>query len=191
MTQIKYFNLEQMIGFIEEPNRACAYKLLNDNMPLFSKARGSSHNHQAWEGGYLDHITEVMNIAIAFYSILASRRKLIFSLSDALLVLFLHDLEKPWRYYTNEKGICEISKELADKEKTAIPFVEQKIRQYNFKLSEEHWNGIRYAEGEKNDYSPNKRIQTSLAAFVHICDVWSARGWYDYPSKENDTWKNN
>jgi|SRR3989344_2525871 len=189
MTQIEYFGLEQMLDIIEEPNRTCAYQLLNDNMPLFSKARGSSHNHQAWEGGYLDHITEVMNIAIALYFILDSRRKLLFSLSDALLVLFLHDLEKPWRYYTNERGICGISKELADKEKTAVPFVEQKTRQYNFKLSEEHWNGIKYAEGEKNDYSPNKRIQTPLAAFVHMCDVWSARGWYDYPLKERDSWK--
>ncbi|MEK6857827.1 MAG: hypothetical protein AABX39_04540, partial [Nanoarchaeota archaeon] len=54
-------------------------------------------------------------------------------------------------------------------------------KEYNFTLTEEHWNAVKYAEGEKDDYSPGKRTSSSLAAFVHLCDSWSARGWYDCP----------
>ena len=68
-------------------------------------------------------------------------------------------------------------------------FVVKRIEEYCLKLTPEHWNGMWYAEGEHNDYSPKKRTQLPLAAFVHMCDVWSARGWYDYPSAENDPWQ--
>jgi hypothetical protein len=39
-----------------------------------------------------------MNIAIELYKNLGSHRPLPFSLSDVLLILYLHDLEKPWKY---------------------------------------------------------------------------------------------
>jgi len=185
----KYYTLNELLGMIDEPNCSISRKVLQENKELFSKASGSTHNHQAWEGGYLDHLTEIMNIAVALYQPLNERRQLPFSLSDALLALYLHDLEKPWKIHKNEKGGYENNPQLADKEKQVWPFVQQKIEEYDFHLTSAHWNAIRYAEGEKNDYSNKSRTQLPLAAFVHMCDVWSARGWHDYPSYANDSWQ--
>ena len=171
----KYYSLNELINIIPEPNKTACYKIFLENEERFRNARGSSHNHQYWKGGYLDHLTEIMNLAIVFYKTLNDIRPLQFSLSDSLLSLYLHDLEKPWRYETDAEGKIVVNTALADKSKTAIPFVEQKVREYGFVLSEEHWNAIKYAEGEKNDYAPSKRTSTPLAAFVHLCDSWSAR----------------
>lgn len=185
----QYYTLKKLLGMIEEPNGSLCSKVLQDNYDLFSKASGSTHNHQAWEGGYLDHLTEIMNIAVLLFKPLNEARTLSFSLSDALLALYLHDLEKPWRIRKNGKGEYESNPELADKEKKVLPFVEKKLEEYGFVLTEEQWNGIKYAEGEKNDYSSKRRTQKPLAAFVHMCDVWSARGWFNHPLEENDSWK--
>ncbi|MEB3340037.1 hypothetical protein, partial [Okeania sp.] len=81
---------------IDKPNGSKCLQLLEENRQLFQTVRGSTHNHQAWVGGYIDHIQEVMNIAYSFYHHLNGLRTLPFSLSDVLLVTFLHDLEKPW-----------------------------------------------------------------------------------------------
>ncbi len=185
----EYFSLEQLINMIDQPNRNSCNRLTDENKETFRIARGSSHNHQYWIGGYVDHLCEIMNLAVVFYKTLDDLRPLEFSLSDALLALYLHDLEKPWRYLSASEGNCVVNPVLADKKKTALPFVEQKVKEYGFVLTEEHWNAVKYAEGEKDDYSPGKRISSPLAAFVHLCDSWSARGWYDCPRKENDEWK--
>src|SRR3989344_7866617 len=107
----KFHSLNKLIDLIDEPNSSICQNLLQDNYDLFSKARGSSHNHQAWEGGYVDHLTEIMNIATVLYEPLNNRRTLPFSLSDALLVLYLHDLEKPWRHLVNDKGETVVNPE--------------------------------------------------------------------------------
>ena len=44
-------------------------------------------------------------------------------------------------------------------------------------------NALRYKEGEGDDYDPHKRVAGELAAFCNNCDVWSARGWHDFPKK--------
>ena len=184
-----YHTLDQLLGMIDQPNDTLCRNLLETNYDLFSKARGSTHNHQAWEGGYLDHLTEIMNIAVLLYTPLHEARPLPFSLSDALLVNYLHDVEKPWRIQKNKQGEYQSKPELQDKEKQVWPFVQQKLQEYGFKLTPEQLNGIQYAEGEKSDYSSTTRVQTPLAAFVHMCDVWSARGWFNHPLPDNDPWR--
>ncbi|MEK6891083.1 MAG: hypothetical protein AABX03_03005, partial [Nanoarchaeota archaeon] len=61
------------------------------------------------------------------------------------------------------------------------------INKYGFELTSEQENALKYVEGEGEDYDPHKRAQLPLAAFVHICDVISARIWHDYP-KEKGKW---
>jgi hypothetical protein len=39
-----------------------------------------------------------MNTAVILYHTFGQLRPMPFSLSDALVVLFVHDLEKPWAY---------------------------------------------------------------------------------------------
>lgn len=69
---------------------------------------GSSGAHQNWDGGYLEHLTQMMNFAIRLYSIL---EKQIFEISDCLVVLFWHDVEKMWKYAPREHRINFESKQ--------------------------------------------------------------------------------
>lgn len=187
--QTRYHSLNELIDMIDEPNKRCCKNIFEDNKELFIDARGSSYKHQNWWGGYLDHLTETMNYATVFYSTLDNLRPLPFSLSDSLLVLYLHDKEKPWRYIKQDDGSWKINPKLVNKEIQVEPFVKQKIKKYGFALSPAHLNALKYVEGEKGDYSQKERVQGILAAFVHLCDNWSARGLYDYPKEHNDPWK--
>ena len=75
---------------IEEPNRSACLRILADNRKLFQTVQGSTNNHQNWPGGYFDHVQEIMNIAVVRYGQMNSIRSLPFSLSDLLLVVYLH-----------------------------------------------------------------------------------------------------
>ena len=127
-------------------------------------AKGSNHNHQAWVGGYLDHVLETMNIALWLYT--TSPRRLPFKLSDAILVMFLHDFEKPYKGSTASLNTKEERRNFRD----VLIFA------MGIELTEEQKNAILYVEGE-HDYSNTERRMNELAAFCHMCDIASARLW--------------
>jgi len=165
--------LNEMIWLIESPNGDKCESLFGDNLVRFKEAWGSSNNHQAWPGGYLDHVTEVMNIAITLHASLSTMRPLPIKLSDALLVLFLHDLEKPWK------------KEMKFQTKSdRHGFRLTKIGEYGIVLNLEQLNALTYVEGENDSYRNDRRVMNELAAFCHLCDMTSARIWHDQPIEE-------
>src|SRR3989344_2034693 len=98
MSKPKHYLLEEAIEIINEPNRTVCKYVLEQEAEIFRTPKGSKTKHQAWPGGYIDHVAETMNLAILLYEFLSStERPLNFSLSDSLLVMFLHDLEKPFK----------------------------------------------------------------------------------------------
>ena len=127
-----------------------------------------------------------MNIAVVLYPVLNALRPLPFTLSDALLVLFMHDIEKPWKY--EEDGTLVHRKGMETKADHQR-FRMQVAKAWDITLTDEHVNGIKYAEGELDDYNSRERIAGPLAAFAHMCDHWSARGWFDCPREAHDPWK--
>lgn len=174
---MKQLNIYQLLGLIEEPNRSACKSVLLENKKRFSEAPGSLAKHQAWSGGYIDHLKETMNFGLNLFEMMNSFRKLEFIFSDVLLVLFLHDLEKPFRYIEPVVDFhTDHDKEL---------FIRNLISKHGFVLNENHWNALKYIHGEGNDYSRTERIQGPLAAFCHICDVASARIWFDYPKNSH------
>lgn len=54
------------------------------------------------------------------------------------------------------------------------------IRAYSIPVTDYQKNALKYVHGEGDDYS-EKRVANELAAFVNICDMASARIWYNYP----------
>lgn len=168
--------LQELLDSIDEPNRTACKRIWQENEELFRTAKGSKANHQTWEGGYLDHISETCTIATTTYCALEQIRPLPFRLQDALLALFLHDIEKPWRYGQSAHPRPDLNSDERIHE-----FRQQVIEQYGFLLTPEIWNAVRYAHGEGDEYSPDRRVRTPLAAFVGSCDVISARVWYDEP----------
>lgn len=162
-----------LLRAIDEPNQGRCRALYKDNHALFHAAPGSGHNHQAWPGGYIDHVEEVMRIAVSLYWTLDAVRPLPFTVEDALLVLWLHDIEKPWKV----KG-----RDWPKEERRH--FARTKIVEYGIVLTPEQENALRYVEGEGDDYRGDRRIMNELAAFCHCCDVISARIWHDEPRAE-------
>ena len=165
--------IKRLLRLVDEPNASICVKILEENLELFRAAPGSSHNHQAWPGGYLDHVAETMKIAFELHLSLCLFRRLDFSCSDPILIMFLHDLEKPWRY----SGVDLNSK------KERREFRDKTIEEYGIVLTEEQKNALLYVEGEHEDYSNLKRAMNPLAAFCHMVDVASARIWFDYPRR--------
>jgi hypothetical protein len=185
MPSTPYLTVREALARIEEPNRTACVRLLAQHDGAMRSAAGASHNHQVWEGGYLDHIAETMNLAVVLFPILDALRPLPFSLSDALLVLFLHDLEKPWRQGFGSPGLASgFDLDLAQqRHEFRLALAEQS----GFVLDESHVNAVDFVEGEGPRYSPDKRLMRPLAAFCHVCDTLSARLWFDHPSMA-DSW---
>lgn len=183
----KYRTIEEMIRMIEEPNRSACLRILADNRKLFQTVQGSTNNHQNWPGGYFDHVQEIMNIAVVLYEQMNSIRSLPFSLSDLLLVVYLHDVEKPWKYELRKDGQLHHKPSMQTKVDHQH-FRMEKLAEYKIMFTPEQENGMKYAEGELNDYTNRRRAMSPLACVAHMCDVASARLWFDHPMLENDPW---
>ena len=154
-------------------------KILENHLEAFNSAPGSRKNHQAWSGGYLDHIAETFQIAKGIYNIFPERQPAL-HLPDALLVLFLHDIEKPFMY-TYEKGELIIKNSELKNKKARQQFREKLIKEYGLPLKEKHWHALKYVEGVRDkDYSPNSRTMNELATLCHLADMASARLWHNY-----------
>lgn len=181
-----YLQLPELLGKLNEPYRTACRGILEKHTIRMDNARGSTHNHQAWKGGYLDHICEIMNLAIVLYEPMNKRRCLPFSLSDALLVLFLHDLEKPWAFREID-GVWQRDPAFRQKE-DAHAFRVAKLAEHGVTLPEHLERAVYFTEGEISHYSSTHRAMSPLAAFCHMCDVGSARIWFDFPAEHDDPW---
>lgn len=184
-----YTDVDRLLSLVNEPAQSICRRIMSDHRTLFERARGSTYNHQTWDGGYLDHVTDGMNFACSLYGLLLDiGRPLPFSLSDALLVFFLHDLEKPWRIVVAETGEVVNRPGLTTKAEFKA-FRESELARYGLQLTPAQRNALTYVEGEGQDYSSKRRVMNELAAFCHMVDTWSARGWYDYPKPAGeDEW---
>ena len=186
MTRPRYYGIREMLETLPEPNRSACLRLYDENRDRFMEARGSTHNHQAWEGGYHGHVEDAMNYAILFYAAMASTgRPIPFALTDALLAIFLHDLEKPWRFERIEGAWRNTG--LMKNKRGRAEFRWTKIAEYGIVLTPQLVNAVTYAEGEGDDYRSDRRVMNELAGFVHMMDVMSARVTHDYPNHD-DAW---
>ncbi len=184
----KYCTIEALILMIDEPWQTPCFQILHDHRLRFEQARGSTHNHQTWDGGYIDHITDGMNFIIRFYPFMVSfGRPLPFSLSDALVVFYLHDLEKPWRIIVGSDGIATNKTGLTTKAQFKS-FRDTMLAQYGIELTPAQKNAFTYIEGEGKDYRADRRVMNELGAFCHAVDTLCARGWFDYPKAQGDEW---
>jgi hypothetical protein len=178
-----YLVFTQLIQLIDEPNRSGCLQVYEDNKEKFEFAKGSQTKHQNWQGGYIQHLEEIMNIGLQMYGTFYDLRLIPFSISDIMLVMFLHDLEKPWKYSPDPED-AKFVKSFPN----VKAFIEFQMNKYNISLTPEQYNGLKYIHGEGDDYDPKVRIQLPLAAFVHCCDTMSARIWFDYPKQTKTGW---
>lgn len=181
MEKIKYYSYDELIDMIDEPNRTAAKAYYSKYQHIIDIAKGSTHKHQAWSGGFKDHIEDICNLAISQWDMMNARRPLMFSKSDAILVLMRHDDEKPFKYAGDSLEKAELAQYSDYKD-----FILAKSAEFGFVFSEEHLNALKYIHGEGEDYRNDVRIQSPLAAFVHCCDTMSARIWYNEPKTRGE-----
>lgn len=184
-----YLTLDELFDLMEDSETY--ERIYTENAALFDKAQGSSHNHQAWEGGYISHVVEAMNIACQQYDWMARARKMPFKRSEALQVLWLHDIEKPWKYGPRDKADAWVQTAVVeatqDYRNLPVGTKEERkafraaiIKHYGIVLTPEQENALEYVEGVPDSkYTPGERTMGELAAFCHSCDILSARMWHD------------
>jgi hypothetical protein len=171
-----------------------------EHLPLMQKAKGSSHNHQAWEGGYLDHLQQCLVLGDKLYDTLYRIEPLPFRKDSALVVLYFHDIEKIWNYGrdANRESQNDLTKFAPRQPYPAIPdWIPAGFEKwdwvgtllsvfYNITIYDEEWNALKYIHGEGDDYKKDERVMGPLAAFCHAVDVMSARIYFDV--KPGEKW---
>lgn len=202
---LETLTLRVFLEEVEDPRRGAMLAIYDKYRELFHYSAGSSHNHQAWEGGYADHIAECLRINTVYYDALEMVRPVPFTEDQALICLFLHDIEKPFKYGPEDHPECQKWRALghkawAEAQETYSSFhpgeptpsdlrptweqmkwaiiVDLMVR-FKFDLDADEVNALKYCHGEGNDYQKTRRIQLPLAAHVHHCDNTSARIWFD------------
>jgi hypothetical protein len=73
---------KRLLGYLrrceEDPCYDAILKFHHDHLDLMRRAKGSKNKHQAWEGGYIDHLVECMMIGELTYENLECIREIPF-----------------------------------------------------------------------------------------------------------------
>jgi hypothetical protein len=182
-----YFTIDEFVAAMTQRNRPGMQELLDEHRDLFQTAAGSKTNHQAWPGGYWDHITECLNLALTQFTLWdAMGREPPYVPQMAFEVLFVHDLEKPWKYIPD--ALCPIPVPELNTKPQRAAFRLELLAWYDIRFTRDQQNALRYAEGELDDYNANARVMGPLAHLCHTCDETSARQFPEHPQAQNDGW---
>lgn len=180
--------LWEWLEMVEGQNHEALDRFLadDDHQTRLEHAPGSRSAHQAWEGGWVEHERQTMMIANYLYELFVTTGRFDelpederFSLSDAYVVMFLHDIEKPFVYDFTEEGSIVINNPMTKQERKE--FRRDIIERYGFILSPTMVNALKYVEGERDaDYVPGGRAEQPLASLCQVADNLSARAFYDH-----------
>ena len=184
----EFLGLEELLAQIEDENGAACRQIYADYKDLFDTAPGASNNHHTWEGGYRHHVEQTMNLFRSLFFQAETNGWIAqlpeaerFNLSDGLTIMWLHDLEKPFKYRLVEERL-EDNPELKDK-KARKQFRQTMIERYGIRLNSEQQNALLHVEGVRDEYyTPNERVDHPLAAMCHCADLISARVLYNLRS---------
>lgn len=128
--------LDWLIVQIDEPNQTGIRNLYTEYYERVALSRGSKTKHQYWSGGYLDHICMMGTYGYKVYCLEEHFYPNEFSSSDVVLIILLHDLEKPFAYVDPKQTFR------TDKDKYS--FILGMCKSYTITLTEAHKNALKY-----------------------------------------------
>lgn len=182
------WSFDEWLELLEGENHAAAQRFLAvpANHELVQSAPGSRDAHHAWPGGYKEHLRQSFvhtHILFELWQRMSVQQQLPdhehFTESDALTVMFLHDVEKPFIYAWDDQGGIRRVTSMTKAERKA--FRQDIITTYGFCITPAMQNALQFVEGVRDDdYVPGKRADWPLAALCHAADNLSARGLYSY-----------
>ncbi len=186
LTQIKYRDLHQIVSLVELPNKIPIIRAYVEHASEIAKTPGSRKKHQAWDGGYLDHIVYATNYALMLHNL---HRNIGFEPDhdegDIALVMLLHDFGKIVRYRKVSDGWDYVD----NPNDAEYSFFEKAITEFGFKLTSQQLNALEFVHGEGAKYTPKGRLMLPLATICHEADVWNARYCPNNPlSNGKDPW---
>lgn len=154
------------------------------NLTRFNTAKGSGTKHQAWPGGYRDHVTQMLNMAYRISNSLeALYGKLPFPWESVVVAVYFHDVEKTWKHVPEAL--------LVDPVPDKYEHLDRELPRFGLFLTEDERNAIRFAHGEPEElYNKTDRVMGRLAALVHSCDMLSARLTFDLDTESTFKEKN-
>lgn len=187
MIPVKHDNLRPVLATLIGTRAEGLLRFHDDHINEILVAKGSGHNHQAWSGGYHDHLFHCFVLAQDLYRLLNERigpgpfqpqnvagyddfRGIPFSLESAIIVLYLHDIEKIFKYGLNPGRYPE--RLIEAKDAWYLGILPEK---YGVWLDDQEYNALKYAHGEGDDHRKDMRVATPLAGFIHSIDNLSAR----------------
>lgn len=159
-------SLDSILNELQDPRKEAILAFHEEFRDKIYASKGSSHNHQNWEGGYADHIADACRIVTVLHLSLAGLfSEVPVSLDSAIIVLYFHDIEKIWKYTDGT---------FIDK----VEWYEKILPERGITFSSEELNALRYTHGEGDDYRKDARVMNELAALCHAADNLSARMWH-------------
>jgi hypothetical protein len=140
--------------------------------------------HHWWPAGWSDHTAQVMDISNKLWKDILEKTPFI-SQDDVLLVAFVHDLDKLWRYRPTT------NKKLLDKGRTfeynddLVPYTDTsktvaECYKRGIHLEDRHLEAIDHHHGGwsfdiSSVYAPYGRNMTSLSTILHCADMMSSK----------------
>ncbi len=160
------YTLDNILNGLQDPRKEAILAFHKEFRVKIYDSKGSSHNHQNWEGGYASHIADACQIAkILYVSLTRCFSEVPVSIDSAIIVLYFHDIEKIWKYTDGT---------FIDK----VEWYEKILPERGITFSSEELNALRYTHGEGDDYRKDARVMNELAALCHAADNLSARIWH-------------
>jgi len=174
---------------------------------MLMPASGTDHYHNAWPGGYVDHVMRVIDAALKVKQLWESFGATINYTEEELVFAALnHDLgkigtEEAEQYIPNDSEWHRKNQGKIYKNNPANSFMtvpDRSLRilaERGIKVSENEWFGIKLHDGmydESNkayyiSYDVNSRLRTNLPYVLHQADQMAARVEYENWVKGNNT----
>ena len=183
----QFLNLHQIIQLVNQPTRDAIIDAYIQNAELIAQTPGARIKHQAWDGGYLDHVVYSINYGIALHNF---HKELGFrpghNEGDIAVVMLLHDFGKVVRYRKCGDGWGYVE----NPDQAEHDFFDSILESHDFQLTDNQKNALEFVHGEGSKYTPKGRLMLPLATVCHQADVWNARFSPDNPlSNGQDPWE--
>lgn len=177
-------HLENLFKLLTEPLRSVV-QLTHDSLKdrIYSQPAAVDHHHW-WPAGYADHIAQVMDISYKLWKE-ASESATEVSQDDVLLVAFVHDLDKLWRYRpTTDKRLLDKGRTFEyNKDQVSYTDVSKTVAECYKRgiiLEDRHLEAIDHHHGGWSSdlssvYAPYGRNMTKLSTILHCADMFSTK----------------
>jgi len=182
----EFLDLHMIVQLVESPNRDAVIDAYVQNADRIAQTPGARKKHQAWDGGYLDHVIYATNYGIVLHNL---HKELDFqpdhNEGDIALVMLLHDFGKIARYKRDRDGWDYVE----EPDQAEHDFFDHIIKAHGFQLTDNQNNALEFVHGEGSKYTPQGRLMLPLATICHQSDVWNARYCPENPLANNqDPW---